>query len=330
MAKMITIGITGGAGFIGFSLANYLSKKKNNKIIIIDNLIRSNKTKKIIETKGNIKFYKTNIKNQNQLIKNLKYCDIVIHLAAINGTENFYTIPDEIIDVSSKGIINVVEACKRNNIQKLLIASSSEVYNNPIVIPTDEKVPLIIPDVMNPRFSYSGGKIFSELYSIHYASIYIKDVIIFRPHNVYGPDMGTKHVIPEFILKFLKQNQNKKNILIVKGDGNQIRSFIYIDDFLRAIDLLLKKGKTGIYNIGNNKPVKIIELINIIASKMDVSFSLKKISKPRGDILKRIPNIKKIKKIGFKNKLSLSKGLDKTISWYKKNYNKIKKNNELL
>ena len=327
---MATIGITGGAGFIGFSLSKYLSKKKNNNIIIIDNLIRSNQTRKTIKSAKNIKFYKTNIKNKNQLIKNLKTCDIVIHLAAINGTENFYNIPGEIIDVSSKGIINVVEACKKNKIKKLLIASSSEVYNNPSIIPTDENVPIIIPDIMNPRFSYSGGKIFSELYSIHYASIFIKDVIIFRPHNIYGPDMGTKHVIPEIILKLLKQDKRKKNTLKIKGDGKQIRSFMYIDDFLFAIDLLLKKGKTGIYNIGNNNPININDLIKVIASKLDITYSIKKISKPKGDILKRIPNINKIKKIGFKNKVALSSGLDKTINWYKDNIDKINKKNKYL
>ena len=142
--------------------------------------------------------------------------------------------------------------------------------------------------------------------------------------------MGTKHVIPEIILKLLKQDKRKKNTLKIKGDGKQIRSFMYIDDFLFAIDLLLKKGKTGIYNIGNNNPININDLIKVIASKLDITYSIKKISKPKGDILKRIPNINKIKKIGFKNKVALSSGLDKTINWYKDNIDKINKKNKYL
>jgi len=325
---MRTIGITGGAGFIGLYLAKFFSQKKGYKIIIVDNLVRSNQNKKLIKKIKNIQFLKTDVRDLNKLTKNLSNCNFVIHLAAINGTDNFYKIPYEVIDVASKGIINVVSACKINKIKNLLVASSSEVYNNPLRVPTNESVPLIIPDIINPRFSYSAGKIFSELYSLHYASKFIKRVIIFRPHNVYGPNMGKKHVIPEIIMKLLNANnniKNKKNIIQIKGNGKQIRSFIFIDDFAKAVEILILKGKTGVYNIGNTEPISIVKLISIIADKLNIKSKTSYLAKPKGDVNKRVPDIKKIKELGFRNKINLSKGLDITLSWYLSNYKYLKK-----
>ena len=83
----------------------------------------------------------------------------------------------------------------------LVLASSSEVYQTPPQVPTDESAPLVVPDPLNPRYSYGGGKIISELMAINYGRKYFERVLIFRPHNVYGPDMGFEHVIPQFALR---------------------------------------------------------------------------------------------------------------------------------
>ncbi len=132
----------------------------------------------------------------------LKNTDAVIHLAYINGTKYFYSKPVLILDVAVKGILNIIEACIKNKVKELYLASSSEVYQTPNKIPTDELEALKIPDIFNPRYSYGGGKILSELMGIHYGKKYFKKLVIFRPHNVYGPDMGREHVIPEFINRF--------------------------------------------------------------------------------------------------------------------------------
>ena len=97
---------------------------------------------------------------------------------------------------------------KKNKIKELYIASSSEVYQTPIKIPTDESEMLKIPDIYNPRYSYGGGKIISELLGIHYGKKHFKKLVIFRPHNVYGSDMGNDHVIPQFINRMKKINTN--------------------------------------------------------------------------------------------------------------------------
>ena len=142
-----------------------------------------------------------------------------------------------------KELLNVLDGCIKNNIKELYLASSSEVYQTPEKIPTSEEEPLKIPDIYNPRYSYGGGKILTELMGVHYGKIFFNKLVIFRPHNVYGPNMGYDHVIPEFINRFKKMKKKDKKFKI-KGNGNETRSFIFIDDFISAFDLILKKGKT--------------------------------------------------------------------------------------
>ena len=130
--------------------------------------------------------------------------DEVHHLAFVNGTEFFYSAPELVLDVGVKGMINVIDACRATASRNLVLASSSEVYQTPPQVPTDESAPLLVPDPPNPRYSYGGGKIISELMAINYGRKLFDRVLIFRPHNVYGPDMGFEHVIPQFALR-LKQ-----------------------------------------------------------------------------------------------------------------------------
>ena len=145
-----------------------------------------------------------------------------------------------------KGIFNLLELCEERKIKNFFLASSSEVYQTPNKIPTDEKEMLKIPDVYNPRYSYGAGKIISELICLYYSKKKILDkLIIFRPHNVYGPDMGREHAIPEFLYK-AKLNK----ILKIRGMGKEVRSFIHINDFLDAFGLIFKKGK-NIENVVN-------------------------------------------------------------------------------
>ena len=104
--------------------------------------------------------------------------------------QSFYTKPELVLDIGIKGIVNVIEASISKGIKDFVLASSSEVYQTPPVVPTSENVPLVVPDPLNPRYSYGGGKIISELMAINYGRKYFDRTVIFRPHNVYGPDMG--------------------------------------------------------------------------------------------------------------------------------------------
>jgi nucleoside-diphosphate-sugar epimerase len=311
--KTKTFLVTGGTGFIGSNISKYLVDKKYN-VKIFDNNSRGS-INKIKEFKKKIKFIKGDIRNKNDLNKALKKTDAVVHLAYINGTKTFYTEPVKILEIAVKGILNVLECCIENNIKELYLASSSEVYQTPNKIPTDENESLKIPDIFNPRYSYGGGKILTELMGVHYGKKYFEKLVIFRPHNVYGPDMGNDHVIPEFINRFKNIGNKKFNIL---GSGEETRSFIYIDDFIDAFDLILRKGKhLNIYNIGTSEKIKIKKLASLISKFFNkkIIFNKKKLAK--GSTKNRCPDIKKIKELGFKRKNSLKTGLLKTMQWYK-------------
>ena len=302
--------VTGGTGFIGSNICQLLIKK-NYKVRVFDNNSRGS-IRKINSIKNKIKFIKGDIRNKELLNKAMKNTDAVIHLAYVNGTKYFYSKPVLILDIAVRGILNVIEGCLKNNIKELYLASSSEVYQTPNKVPTDEKEILKIPDIFNPRFSYGGGKILTELMGAHYGKKYFKKLIIFRPHNVYGPNMGNEHVIPEFIkrFKFLKGKKFK-----IQGSGNEIRSFIYIEDFLQAFNLLLNKGKhLNIYNIGTSEKIKIKDLANKLAKKFGKKITLNRTSLTKGSTKIRTPNINKIKKLGFKAKFNLDKGLSKLLT----------------
>ena len=164
--KKKTFLVTGGTGFIGSSICELLIRKKYN-VKIFDNNSRGS-IKKITKFKKKIKFIKGDIRKKESLNKALKNTDAVVHLAYINGTKNFYKHPVKILEVAVKGIVNVLDGCIKNKVKELYLASSSEVYQTPLKIPTDEKESLKIPDIYNPRYSYGGGKILTELMGIHY------------------------------------------------------------------------------------------------------------------------------------------------------------------
>ena len=215
-----TVLVTGGSGFIGSAITHYLLKM-GHKVIVFDNNSRG-KSERLSLIKKKIKFIKGDIRDKEKLLSIKIKIDTVVHLAYVNGTKFFYKKPFEILDIAVNGLLNILEFCKIKKVENLYLASSSEVYQNPFKIPTDEREMLKIPNIHNPRYSYGGGKIISELYGIHFAKKYLKKFVIFRPHNVYGKDMGNEHVIPEFI-KRLKKLRKKKRIFNL---WNRIRSEI--------------------------------------------------------------------------------------------------------
>jgi len=129
--------VTGGTGFIGSEITKYLVKKKY-KVTVFDNNFRG-KTDRLKSVWKKIKFIKGDIRNKTQVYNATKNINSIIHLAYINGTKFFYSKPYEILEIATKGMLNLIDACKKNNIKEFYLASSSEVYQTPLKIPTDEK-----------------------------------------------------------------------------------------------------------------------------------------------------------------------------------------------
>ena len=307
--KTKTFLVTGGTGFIGSNICKMLVRE-GHKVLVYDNNSRGNLSR-LSEIKKEIIFINGDIRDQKKVFKAIKRVNAVIHLAYINGTKYFYTKPDLVLDIAVKGMVNILDGCKKYKVKELYLASSSEVYQTPIKVPTDESEMLKIPDIHNARYSYGGGKIISELMGVHYGKKFFNRLIIFRPHNVYGSEMGNEHVIPEFISRFKKLKGKKFKI---QGTGNEIRTFIYIDDFIKGFNLLIKKGKhLNIYNIGTSEKIQIKNLVQKLSKIFNKKIILNKTSLQKGGTKIRIPDISKIKKLGFRPEFNLSTGLKKTI-----------------
>jgi len=307
--------VTGGSGFIGSAIVRSLVEQ-GHEVIVLDNNSRGNKEKlgKFIIDK--ITFIEGDIRSPDS-ISQLKGCDSIIHLAYINGTKFFYEIPYDILDIAIKGMINVLDAVKKYNIPQLILASSSEVYQLAPLIPTPENVPLIVPDINNPRYSYGGGKIASELLAINFAKQYDIDVRIFRPHNVYGPNMGFEHVIPEICKKIFDTRRHNVGKIKMQGFGADTRAFIFIDDFVNGVNKIINEGnKNEIYHIGSAEEITIKFLYDKLISISGKHIEIESELSPIGSTPKRCPDISKIKQLGFDTKISLDEGLAITYNWY--------------
>lgn len=307
--------VTGGSGFIGAALVKNLVKEGNH-VRVLDNNSRGN-LRRLSSVLDKIEFIQGDIRDLETVNQAVQGQDAVCHLAYVNGTKFFYTKPELVLDVGVKGMVNVLDACIQNNVKEFILASSSEVYQTPSSIPTDETVPLIVPDVMNPRYSYGTGKIISEVMAANYGRKYFDRMIIFRPHNVYGPDMGWEHVIPEFCLRMKDTNDGT---FPIQGSGLEKRSFIYIDDFIQGLMQVITKGNhLEIYHIGTQEEVTMIEVANTVAKALGKTIEIVPGQLQPGSALRRCPDISKIQALGFDQKWRLAAGINETAKWYVEN-----------
>jgi nucleoside-diphosphate-sugar epimerase len=310
--------VTGGSGFIGSALVKALLGEGNRVRVLDDNSRGAPRRLKAVEK--DIEFITGDIRDAKAVAAAVREMDEVHHLAYVNGTEFFYSAPELVLDVGVKGMINVVDACRNANVRSLVLASSSEVYQTPPKVPTDETAPLIVPDPTNPRYSYGGGKIISELIAINYGRKFFDRVLIFRPHNVYGPDMGWEHVIPQFAQRLKKISAQKPTGPLpfeIQGDGKQTRSFCHVDDLVQGVMVMRAKGQhLGIYHIGTTEEVSIADLAHRVAAHAGREIVLKSGAAPAGSTARRCPDIGKLEKLGYAPRVPLATGLPPTLDWY--------------
>jgi nucleoside-diphosphate-sugar epimerase len=190
-------------------------------------------------------------------------------------------------------------------------------------VPTDETAPLSVPDVLNPRYSYGGGKLISELMAINYGRKYFERVLIFRPHNVYGPDMGFEHVLPQFALRLKKLADSQATGTLrfeIQGSGEETRSFCYIDDLVDGVMAMREKGEhLGIYHVGTLEEVTIADVAHRVAKAAGRDIEIVPGKLQAGGTPRRCPDISKLAKLGYKPRVTLDEGLRPTVDWYWRN-----------
>jgi nucleoside-diphosphate-sugar epimerase len=300
--------ITGGTGFIGSHITRFYVQQ-GHEVRVIDNNTRG-RSDRIKDVMPDVDFIEGDIQNYSVVESACKDVDTVVHLAFINGTSNFYNHPDKVLNVAIKGILTVAAAISKFRIENLILASSSEVYQTPKIYPTPEKIEMVVPELDNPRYSYGLGKIVQEFYAYHAISELI-NLSIFRPHNIYGSDMGDLHVIPQLFDKIISAKETSTSFKI-EGSGDQTRSFCYIDDFIQGFSLISKSlnGKQ-VFNIGTKEEVSITDLASKIANIVGVETGHTQSEMPAGGTLRRVPDITKLEALGYKQEVTLDKGLKK-------------------
>ncbi len=316
--------VTGGTGFIGAALVKDLVKS-GCSVRTLDNNSRG-AHRRLAAVAGEYEHFEGDVRDYDTFHRAAKGVDSVCHLAFVNGTEFFYSMPEVVLDVGIKGMINAIDVCKELGIKELVVASSSEVYQTPPSVPTDERVRLIIPDVFNPRYSYAAGKILNEVMAINYGRKYFERVIIFRPHNIYGPDMGWEHVIPQFVMRMkelcAKPGTKEPIEFPMQASGEETRAFCYIDDAVRGLALMLEKGKhLEIYNIGTDAEVTIAALARVVGHCFNQEIKIIPGQALAGGTPRRCPDISKLRALGYEPKTSLNNGVKETASWYIANSN---------
>lgn len=273
---------------------------------------------------GDFEFVGADIRDAGAVTRATKGVESVCHLAFINGTEFFYSKPDLVLDVGVKGIVNVIDACLKEKVEELVLASSSEVYQTPPTIPTNEDVPLIIPDPHNPRYSYAAGKLISEIMALNYGRTHFSRVVIFRPHNVYGPQMGREHVVPQFVLRMRELCSKPVDPVPfpIQGTGRETRAFVYIEDFTDGLMLLLEKGEhLGIYHIGTTEEISIETVAREVGGYFGRNVMIVPGQINEGGTPRRCPDISKMAALGYCPKVSFRDGLPLVARWYDEHTN---------
>ncbi len=312
---MVRAVVTGAAGFIGAYLTRSLAEA-GHSVVALDNFTRGRPSR--LDSLGSgIERSNHDVRDQAALTEVFRGADVVFHLAAVNGTENFYNRPELVLDVGVRGALAVSEACVAAGVPDLVVASSAEVYQTPAIVPTNEDIPLVLPNSLNPRYSYGGSKIISELIAFNYCRDKLAKVQCFRPHNVYGPDMGWKHVIPQLVGKVQEAASAGESHVVLQGDGSETRAFCYVDDIVNGIVTMWQNGETmNVYHIGSMEEVPIRDLAQLIADATGQTIEARPGPAVEGGTPRRCPDIGKMRRLGYEPQVSLADGVKRTVAWY--------------
>jgi len=311
--------ITGGAGFIGSALARRLASQGAD-VRVFDNYSRG-RPERLPDA---VERYQGDIRNSHDVRAALKGCDTVVHMAMVQGTQTFSEEPWLTQDVAINGTMNVLKACREHGIRDLVLLSSSEAYQGERdKIPTAEDVWLSVPDPLNPRFSYGGGKLAMEVMCAAFARDHLDRLVIVRPHNIVGPDMGEEHVLPQFIRRMEGLTAGTKGVVRfpIQGSGLETRAFCYIEDCIDGLTLLLERAPDGasIWHVGTQDERTVRDLAHAVGTCFGRTVEVAPGELPKGSPPRRCPDISKLRALGYEPKVGFDEAVRSTVEWYRAN-----------
>ena len=295
--------VTGGAGFIGKHLVKFLIENKNN-VSILDNF--SNSDKKWISKfkKYQIKIFEGDIRNDEDILKATKDQDLVIHLAAKISVEESIKNPSETFEINVKGTEKILEVCKKNNVKKIIVASSAAVYGE-----GNEKYKITEQTKLNAISPYGESKIEMEKEIIKFCSNNQINYVILRFFNIYGLNQSMEYA--GVITKFLEKIEKSEN-LIIFGDGMQTRDFVAIEDIINSIHNAIEYTENGIFNIASGEKITIKELAKLMILLSNKTLGIEYVKAKKGDIKYSEADIQLAKNyLNYFSKIELKDGIKK-------------------
>ncbi len=308
--------ITGGAGFIANTIISRLIN--DNHITIYDNFHRDTLTGSGYDTHLNIEIIKGDVLDYEKVLESMKGADIVIHAAAIAGIDTVIKVPTQTMIVNMLGTANVLKAAKVQGIKDRFVDfSTSEVFGS-MAFKSTEDADTVAGSAGEARWTYAVSKLAGEHLSIAYFREFGLPVVSVRPFNVYGPGQTGEGAIQVFIKRALKNEE-----IHIYGDGNQIRAWCYVEDFvnclMKCIEYPAAIGES--FNIGNSRAVvTTYGLAQTVCRVLDSSSDI--VFKPAlsAEIELRIPSVEKaLRMLDFKADIDLDEGIRRTAKWFKQN-----------
>jgi UDP-glucose 4-epimerase len=316
---MTRILVTGIAGFLGFHLARTLARRPDTHVIGVDNFARGERDAGFaaLIALPNVEFIECDLSREDEVAKLPRDVDYVYHLAALNGTQNFYERPMDVIRFSTLPTLFLANHYGDAGLKRFVYAGTSEAYASTVTrfgwpVPTAEDVPLSIDDVMNPRWSYAGSKMHGEIVTALAGQSKAMPFSIIRYHNAYGPRMGDKHVVPDFMARM----RDGRYELFGHEDT---RSFLYVSDAVRATMLVAETEDCAneIVNIGGQDEITMRDLGEAMLRVRGIDAEIILHPSPAGSVKRRAPDIAKLKALtGFSAEVGLDEGLARTARFY--------------
>jgi len=304
--------LTGGAGFIGTSLAERFSAM--GEVVLLDSFRRDAMTfAPEVASHPNVRVITGDVLDPAVVSAAFDGVDVVIHLAAIAGVSSYYREPLQTLRVNILGTVNVLEEAARRHVQHVVYFSTSEIFG-PQALGVDEQAPCVLGSVSDARWVYAASKLAGEHLVVRYAEQYGFEWTIVRPFNIYGPRQVGEGAISNFCRAASQQQP-----LTVYGDGSAIRSWCYVTDLIDAIQAILQTpaARGQVFNIGNPRATETALGLAQRIVRLAPGATIQWQQTNRTEVRSRVPVIEHARQLlGFEPKVSLEDGVRRTLAWF--------------